>query len=227
MDKSASKAVADQAEAAAGSSSEQVHPLLATRTSLLRRLKDWSDEVSWEDFFNTYWRLIYSTACKAGLTEAEAQDVVQETVITVAKKIKDFDVGAQHGSFKAWLLHITRWRIADQFRKRSPAPACEPATEPSGHTATTDRIVDPSSVNLELGWDQDWEQHLFDAAMEKVQHQVDPLRFQMFHLHMIRQWPAPKVAQKLGVKLGKVYFAKYRISRLIKQEVKRLEVEWF
>ena len=57
---------------------------IATRASLLVRLKDREDQASWQEFFDTYWRLIYSVATKAGLNDAEAQDVVQETVISVA-----------------------------------------------------------------------------------------------------------------------------------------------
>jgi RNA polymerase sigma-70 factor (ECF subfamily) len=60
-------------------------------------------------------------AVKAGLNDAEAQDVVQETVITAAKNLERFKTDPTHGSFKGWLLHTTRWRIADQFRKRTPA----------------------------------------------------------------------------------------------------------
>jgi RNA polymerase sigma factor (sigma-70 family) len=202
--------------------------LLPTRHSLLRRLKDWGDQASWEDFFNSYWRLIYGVAIQAGLTDAEAQDVVQETVIAVAKNIKDFKVGSEHGSFKAWLLKLTRWRITDQFRKRPRfASPVERASEGTAHTATTDRIADPASLNLEAAWNRDWEQNLMQVATERVQQQVDAAQFQMFHLHAIRQWPAQKVARKLNVKIGKVYFAKYRITRLIKKEVKRLEAEWF
>jgi len=62
--------------------------LIPTRRSLLSRLKDWDDQESWRDFFNTYWKLIYATAIKAGLTHTEAEEVVQETVITISKKIK-------------------------------------------------------------------------------------------------------------------------------------------
>src|SRR5881394_2654935 len=66
------------------------HELIPTRDSLLSRLKDWQDDVSWRDFFNTYWRLVYGVALKAGLNEQEAQEVVQETVITVARRIHEF-----------------------------------------------------------------------------------------------------------------------------------------
>ncbi len=62
----------------------------STRWSLIERLKNWDDNTSWEKFFETYWRLIYRTGIRSGLSEDEAQEVVQETVISVAKKMRDF-----------------------------------------------------------------------------------------------------------------------------------------
>ena len=67
-----------------------VEDSIPTRYSLLSRLQDREDQDSWKDFFDTYWRLIYSFAIKSGLTDAEAQDVVQETVISVAQDIQKF-----------------------------------------------------------------------------------------------------------------------------------------
>src|SRR3954471_1118795 len=95
-----------------------VNELIPTRQSLLSRLKDWNDQESWKVFFDTYWKLIYNAAVKAGLTDAEAQDVVQETVLSVLKKMPGFDYSAEKGSFKGWLLRLTSWRIVDQLRKR-------------------------------------------------------------------------------------------------------------
>src|SRR6266853_3603253 len=96
-----------------------MHPdeLIPTRQSLLSRLKDWNDQDSWKEFFDTYWKLVYGVAIKAGLTDAEAQDVVQETVLSVAKRMPDFQYDPAVGSFKNWLLVITRRRINDHFRK--------------------------------------------------------------------------------------------------------------
>src|SRR5882672_375357 len=59
--------------------------LIPTRATLIQRLKNWRDQSSWQDFFDTYWHLIYGVAVKRGLTQSEAQDVVQETMISVAK----------------------------------------------------------------------------------------------------------------------------------------------
>jgi len=92
---------------------------IPTRQSLLNRLKDWGVQACWQDFFDTYWQLIYNVAVKAGLTDTEAQEVVQETALAVAKNISEFKTDPAHGSFSAWLMRLTRWRIGDEFRRRS------------------------------------------------------------------------------------------------------------
>src|SRR5882762_2259549 len=122
-----------------------VSDIIPTRQSLLSRLKDWQDQESWKVFFDTYWRLIYNTALKAGLTDAEAQDVVQETVISVSKTMPRFEYDTQKGSFKTWLLQLTHWRVVDQLRKRQPhiAPQKERDSRTSTKTGTLERLADP------------------------------------------------------------------------------------
>ena len=96
---------------------------IPTRSSLLKRLKNWEDQDSWQEFFNTYGKLIFAVAIKAGLTEAEAQDVVQETMLVAARKLPGFDYDPVKGSFKSWLMLVTRRRIDKQLKKRLPARA--------------------------------------------------------------------------------------------------------
>ena len=78
---------------------------LPTRRTLLSRLKKADDQAGWQEFFDTYWKLIYGVAIKAGLTDAEAQDAVQETVIAVSKHIGRFKYDPAQCSFKTWLLY--------------------------------------------------------------------------------------------------------------------------
>lgn len=203
---------------------EKRDEFIPTRRSLLSRLKDWDDQESWRDFFNTYWKLIYGAAIKAGLTDAEAQDVVQETVITVAKKMNDFKYDPALGSFKGWLLSTTRWRIEDQRRKRQRGG--QPRERRSGETHRTDtieRIPDPASFDLDAVWEREWEKNLMDAALQRVKQKVSPKQYQIFDLHVIKNWPVRKVAEALGVNSAQVYLAKHRITRLLKKQVKGLE----
>jgi RNA polymerase sigma-70 factor (ECF subfamily) len=111
--------------------------LIPTRQSLLERLKDLGNSSDWQEFFDTYWRLVYGVARKAGLTDSEAQEVVQETMIAATKNLPTFQYNPAIGSFKAWLLNMTRWRIADQLRKRGPfVPRSTPPHQTTRSTAT-------------------------------------------------------------------------------------------
>ena len=195
--------------------------LLATRLSLIERLADWGDQARWQEFFDTYWRLIYSVARKAGLTDSEAQDVVQDTVITIAKSIGKYD--RQAGSFKGWLLNTTRWRIADQFRKRDPAANKSPARKDhSDETATIERIPGADGREVELEWDREWDLNLFQAALERVKKKVAARQFQIFECCAIKRWSAARVAESLRVNVAQVYLAKHRVSALMKKEVAAL-----
>ena len=192
---------------------------IATRHSLLERLKDWEDQTSWQEFFNTYWKLIYSVGIKAGLSDAEAQDVVQETVISVARKIEGFVYDPAVCSFKTWMLRLTRWRIINQLKRRQR----DAGNLPSDEDGTATRIPDPTEFDLEAIWDEEWKKNLLAAALERIKSRVDPEQFQIFDLYCIENWPAPKVARTLSVSIGRVYLAKHRIGALLRKEARILE----
>jgi len=197
---------------------------IPTRKSLLSRLKNWDDNASWRDFFDTYWKLIYGVALKAGLTHTEAQDVVQETVLGVAKSIGQFKYDPATCSFKSWLMQVTRHRIANQFKRRKRHPP--PPETPLDHTSDTpllERVPDPAASALEAIWDEEWEKNLMDAAIRKVKHRVPIEQYQMFDFYVLKKWPVSKVAKTLGVTIGHVYVAKHRISLLVKKELELLE----
>jgi RNA polymerase sigma-70 factor (ECF subfamily) len=206
---------------------------IPTRQSLLNRLKDWADQTSWQEFFDSYWQLIYNVAAKAGLTDAEAQEVVQETVIAVAKKISEFKTDPAHGSFSAWLMQMTRWRIADQFRNRAKvgqafrrsSDAGERsafASDESNSTSPTNRIPDPAGPQLARLWSEEWENNLIAVALEKVKRQISPKQYQIFDLHALQNLSAPDTARTLKVSVASVYMAKHRVARLLKREIKQV-----
>jgi RNA polymerase sigma factor (sigma-70 family) len=202
--------------------------LLATRSSLLTRLKDWQDNQSWKVFFETYWRLIYSAGLRSGLTDAEAQDVVQETVLAVARKIGEFRYDPALGSFKGWLLQLTRWRIADQLAKRRREnKSAEGSRHDTPRTATIERVPDPNSPNLDAIWEQQWQQNLMEAALERVRQTAAAKQYQLFDLYVIKGWRVEDIIGALRVTEHQVYKAKTRILALVRKEVKRLEKTYY
>ena len=198
--------------------------IIPTRQSLLNRLKDWDDSSSWKDFFDTYWSLIYGVARKAGLTDPEAQDVVQETIISVARKIPEFTYDPAVCSFKTWLMRMTRWRIIDQIRKKQyERDGQRFRREEAWDESLLENQPDLAGFDLEAVWDEEWEKHLLQTALDKVKQYVNPKQFQMFYLHVVKSMPAGKVAQMLGAKLAAIYFAKYKVSAEVRKQIRLLQ----
>ena len=200
--------------------------LIPTCASLINRLRNWQDQLSWNEFFDTYWRLIYGVARKAGLSDDEAQEVVQETLISVAKHMPTFRYNPAIGSFKTWLLNMTRWRIIAQFRKRQPLSAHQhPAQDATTGTSTTDRIADPNSQSVDAVWEAEWKTNLLNAAMNNVKRRGDPQKYQIFDFYVNKDWAPGKVAECFGVSVDQVYQIKHRVTEAIRAEVGRLEKE--
>ncbi len=197
-----------------------------TRYSLLSRLQNWDDQDSWRNFFDAYWRLIYSVAIKSGLTETEAQEVVQETVISVAKDISKFKREREFGSFRGWLRNVTRWRIADQLRKRTQMCRADIANSDTGMDPLA-QIADPGGEKLEAVWDEEWRTNLLETAVERVRNRVREEHYQIFDLYVLRGWTVREVAETLGVSSGQVYLAKHRVAAQVRKEVRELQKKWY
>ncbi|MCL4177399.1 MAG: sigma-70 family RNA polymerase sigma factor [Verrucomicrobia bacterium] len=200
----------------------EAQEMIPTRRSLLSRLKDWDDEASWRDFFETYWRLIYLAAINSDLTDAEAQEVVQETVISVCRNMPGFQYRPEQGSFKAWLLKLTYWRIRDQLRRRRRQQREVPFPLESWED---DLGMDfpAATPELERLWEAEWKGNLMAAAVERVKRRVNSRQYQIFDLCVVQEWPVSRIVKTLKVNRGQVYLAKYRVSSQIKRELQRLE----
>ena len=201
--------------------------LIHTRQTLLERLKNLDDNLSWREFFEMYWPLIFNVARKFGLSDVEAQEVVQETVIAVSRNIEKFEYNPERGSFKNWLLKMTRWRILDQVRKRAQhmKTFSRPTSPPDAErrTDTIDRIPDPNGNSMEMVWDEEWKKNLVQLASQRIRKRVDPLHYQIFHLCVEKEVPIARICEMFDVPAGRVYVIKCRISTLIRKEVQILE----
>ena len=186
---------------------------LQTRHSLLSRLRDsgGTDQAGWREFFERYWRLVYSFARKTGMSDADAQDIVQEVMLSVSKSLPDYR-RQQGGSFKGWLLTIVRRRMADHWRSRLPKDQrTVPLPEQPSALASSDK-------DLERIWQEEWESRLFEAAAQRVQQRVGARNYLIFDMLVRQQTPLRDICRSLGVNAAQVYLAKHRVGRMMKQE---------
>jgi RNA polymerase sigma-70 factor (ECF subfamily) len=190
---------------------------LATRQSLIARLSDWGDARRWQEFFDTYWHLIYRVAIRTGLRDDEAQEVVQETCISVAKNVARYNPAV--GSFKTWLLQTARWRIIDQIRRR-PTNRADLHPGDSGGTSTLDSI--PGEQGLDAVWEQEWREHRMAIALACLKRKVSPEHYQIFDCTVVKGWSASETARALGISIAQIYLIRHRVKSLLKAEFRAL-----
>jgi len=208
-----------------------------TRSSFLKRLKDEGDAESWQEFYRIYGKLVRDFAIQAGLTDAEADEVVQETAIGMARHLPEYRYDRKVCRFKTWLLNQASWRIKDQFKKRKkesawktgqPEQPLKPPVsrgEETSRTSTIHRVPDAAATDLDAVFEAEWQKNLFAAALERVRGRFSLKQFQIFDLLVTQEWPAADVAKSLGVSLANVYVTRHRVSAAIAREIKRLEKE--
>jgi RNA polymerase sigma factor (sigma-70 family) len=194
---------------------------LATRGTLLFRLRNWEDSNSWDEFYRLYRRLVYGFARRSGLSHEEAEEVTQDVFTQVAKSIHDFESSPSRGSFRSWLMNLTRWRVVDKVRKRAPGLLSSARTAQSDHTSTIDRIPDP--IEGEDQWDQEWKGHLLDIALQRIARRSRPKHIQVFELHVRQRWSVLRVSREMGINPASIYLITHRLTKQLKIEIARLE----
>ena len=196
---------------------------LLTRSSLLSRLKDEEDQSSWLEFFNSYWKMIYNVSRKSGLSHEDAQDVVQDSILTVVRRIKKFKYDREKGSFKGWLKVITRSRILDHWRKQKRRPAEQNSgPQANNQEEIIESIPDSRGFELERIWDQEWQNNVHAIALDRVRQIVSAKQFQIFDCYVLKEWSVNDIKIKLGFSSGQIYMAKYRVGKLLKHELEQL-----
>jgi RNA polymerase sigma factor (sigma-70 family) len=199
---------------------------LRTRPSLLLRVRNWEDSTSWAEFHRLYRKLVYGLARRSGLAHADAEDVTQEVFKRVAETIHEFESNPDRGTFRGWLMNLTRWRIADRFAAKPKGEHHSPPKhdDTAGpRTSTIDRVPDGAEGDAE--WDQEWQRHLLDAACERIARRVKARHYQVFDLYIRQQWPVLKVARELGTNPATVYVIGHRLTKQLKAEVAKLQAQ--
>jgi len=198
-------------------------PLLETRSSLINRLKATINGESWEVFFNTYWELIFSVARRAGLSEADSQDIVQETILKVHKSLDRFQYNRERGSFKGWLRTITRSRLTEHFKKQQRQPQTQQPREDEDDPLAN--LADPQGPELERIWNEEWSRSLIQRSLAFLKQQVSLKQYQIFKCHCIDEWTVKEVCDALNVNAAQVYMAKQRVGKIFAGKLERLKQE--
>lgn len=203
----------------------------ATRASFVDRLRDWRQQTTWGEFLSRYGRMVHRVALRAGLRPHEADEVVQETALSVARAMPQFVYEPGRCSFEGWVRRMARLRISDQIRRRGREDrvglmdANVPDGADDGYNGDAVDVLAEAAVDLaapdptDAGWQEEWKRMVLERALERVRLAVSPEHYQIFHLAVLEERAGADVARMLDVSLAKVYVVRHRLLARLHREV--------
>jgi RNA polymerase sigma-70 factor, ECF subfamily len=202
--------------------------LLPTRPSLLVRLRNRDDSEAWqrgwEEFYGLYQALIFRYARKRGLSAEDAEDVVQEIVVGVARRIPEFRYDPAVGSFKTWLYRICRNKVVDHVRRRERLVR-GPVVSAGNDASWLLKIPDRNVLQPDQAWELTWETSLRQIALEQVARRVKPMTMRLYLYHVIDGHDVATTVLHIAdpkVTAESVHLAKHRVQRLLDETLQRL-----
>jgi len=190
-----------------------------TRVTLLARIRDGRDGAAWGEFVQIYGPVVYRFARNRGLQDADAADLMQDVLRSVARNAPKMEYDPARGTFRGWLYTVTRNKIYNFLSGQRHLP------RGSGDPDAQERL-DATPAREEEGPDADWEKEyqrrLADRAMERVKDEFQPATWQAFWQTAVEAKPAAEVGAGLKMTAGAVYVAKSRVLARLRDEVKKM-----
>src|SRR5262245_57224898 len=193
-------------------------PCSLTSESLLGRLSQSpDDQAAWDRFVERYGPKIYGWCRQWRLQEADAEDVTQNVLLCLARKLRTFAYDPSR-SFRGWLRTLTEHACNDFFAERVRLGRA------SGDAAVLEVLKSaPSRVDLLARLEDQFAQELMGEALARVRLRVEPQTWEAFRLTATEGLPGDAAASRLGMRLTAVFKAKSRVLQFLRDEVARLE----
>src|SRR5262245_5621469 len=188
---------------------------METSVSLLERLAASPGDDDWHRLVELYQPLLRAWLARAGVPEADRDDLTQDVLLVVFREVKDFERRGE-GAFRAWLRAILVNRTRDYFRARCRRPA--EATGDSDVMRRLDELESPGS-SLSALWDREHDEHVVETLLRQVARRFEPLTWQAFRRYALDGVPAAAVAAELSVSLNTVLLAKSRVLARLREEL--------
>lgn len=190
-----------------------------TQLQLVLRLADASDQAAWQEFQESYAPFLEAFFRRRDCQSADAQDLTQQVLLAVARKVGDWSPDGRPESFRRWLLTIAR-RVAIKFWLRQEGQPDAP-----GGTDFLDWLQ-----QLPEKWTSDEQTALvefralaFQWALEEVRQEVRPATWTVFERTSLRREEIAAVARDLGLSLGAAYMARSRVMSRLRALVRKYE----
>ena len=188
-----------------------------TSTTLMIRIQeDPADQRAWDEFVQRYRPMIHAWCLRSGAQPSDADDIAQEVLIKLLAAIKKFQYDPTR-SFRSWLKTVTQHAWSDLARSRRHT------TDKAGGLIEALADSHDALADLEKQLEDAFDRELLELAMRRVEKRVKPITWQAFRLTAIENRPGADAAKELQMPVAHVFVAKYRVQKMLEEEVRFLK----
>jgi RNA polymerase sigma-70 factor (ECF subfamily) len=183
-----------------------------TRVSLLMRVKDRNDTSAWREFDRIYRPMLHRFARECGLSNSDADDVVQQSMTTLVDYVERFEYDPKKGRFKGLLRTIAKNNVAKRMRKKRPQEAeSQHFKRPQGREADPEEIFDRLWLNEHLAY-----------CLKQVRTEVKESTYKAFVRYVLEEQPVEEICADLDITPNQVHKAKWRITQKIEEKLQAI-----
>lgn len=185
--------------------------MTSTSHSLLDQLRQGSDGIAWQRWHALYEPLIHGWLRRHHLIATDRDDVVQDVMTVVVRRMPEFEHNGRVGAFRNWLKTITIHCLRDYWKDLRTHP------QQAAATVTLDEWADDESA-VSKNWDLEHDRHLVNKLLTLLEPEFTPETWKAFQQVVITGRPAAEVASELKISLNAVYIAKSRVLTRLRHE---------
>jgi len=185
-----------------------------TPQSLLQRLRHQPDDgAAWGQLLALYAPFLQLWLRRlSDLKNQDAEDVIQNVLTTVVRKLPEFEHNQRPGAFRAWLKTTLVHCLQEHRRARPPI-----AVGGEEAWARLQELEDDES-DLSRRFDQEQRAHVFRRLVELGKSHFPPLTWELFERVVLAEQAPANVAADTNVSVNTVYLAKSRVLSWLRQE---------
>ncbi|MCM8533277.1 MAG: RNA polymerase sigma factor [Lentisphaeraceae bacterium] len=194
---------------------------MITRYTLLERVRDRSDERSWEDFIDIYRPYIYKVLRRMNFLHEEAEDLSQNVLVVLWDKMPEFKHNFRTGAFRSWLCTIVRNKGVDYIRKHT--------NRKNKLDNQSDLLLSPlmseNTNDLQKAVEEEWNKHISDLAWKTIEEEFSENVRKAFLLS-VEGISGEEIAERLDVQVNSIYTYKKRIRNRLKEVIRGLNDQY-
>ena len=179
-----------------------------TPLSLIERVRDSTDAVSWRRLVDLYDPLIRRWL-RRSVEGADEDDLVQEVLGAVLGAMPTFEHSGRPGAFRHWLRTTTGHHLSAFWRRRKSREVVQPFD--------WDQLQEPES-DLSRLWDREHDEHVARRLLELMEPEFSPTTWRAFRRQVLDGLKPAEVAAELGTSVNAVLLAKSRVLARLRQE---------